>query len=89
MEVGFIVDSIGSRIYFGFRKISSFEHALQLECFNTSEVNPKMAAVEEVNLPLLSKCLDFCQALASQGHVFNLSVPIGPSFSFPWTPGQL
>ena len=41
-----------------------------------------MAAVEEVNLPLLSKCLDFCQALASQGHVFNLSVAIGPSFSF-------
>ena len=41
-----------------------------------------MAAVEEVNSTLASKCMDFCQALASQGHVFNFSLAIGPDFSF-------
>ena len=41
-----------------------------------------MAGVEKVDSPLLSKCLDFCQALASQGHAFNFSVAIGPSFTF-------
>ena len=42
-----------------------------------------MAGEDEVDSPpLLSKCLDFCQALASQGHAFNFSVAIGPSFTF-------
>ena len=40
-----------------------------------------MAGVE-VDSSLLSQCLDFCQALASQGHAFNLSVAIGASFTF-------
>ena len=33
-------------------------------------------------MTLLSKFLEFCQALANQGQVFNISVAIGPSFSF-------
>ena len=41
-----------------------------------------MAAVTEVGATLLSKCLDFCQALSSQGQVFNFSVAIGPDFTF-------
>ena len=41
-----------------------------------------MAAVEEVNSTLVSKCMDFCQALASQGQAFNFSLAIGPTFSF-------
>ena len=41
-----------------------------------------MAAVEEVNSTLVSKCMDFCQALASQGQAFNFSIVIGPNFSF-------
>ena len=40
-----------------------------------------MAGVE-VDSSLLSQCLDFCQALARQGHAFNLSVAIGASFTF-------
>ena len=54
----------------------------------------KMAAVVEANSTLVSKCMDFCQALASQGQVFNFSLSVGPTFSFsldttrskaPWT----
>ena len=41
-----------------------------------------MAGEENVDTPLLSKCLEFCQALASQGQVFNFSVAIGPTFTF-------
>ena len=41
-----------------------------------------MAAVTEVGSTLLFKCLDFCQALSSQGQVFNFSVAIGPDFTF-------
>ena len=41
-----------------------------------------MAAVVEVNSTLASKCMDFCQALASQGQAFNFSIVIGPNFSF-------
>ena len=40
-----------------------------------------MAGVE-VDSSLLSQCLDFCQALARQGHALNLSVAIGASFTF-------
>jgi hypothetical protein len=41
-----------------------------------------MAAVVEVNSTLASKCMDFCQALISQGQVFNFSLSVGPTFSF-------
>ena len=42
-----------------------------------------MAGEDEVDSPpLLSKCLDFCQALARQGHTFNISIAFGTSFSF-------
>ena len=41
-----------------------------------------MAAVAEVGSTLLSKCLDFCQALSSKGQAFNFSVAIGPNFIF-------
>ena len=41
-----------------------------------------MAAVEEVNSTLVSKCMDFCQALASQLQAFNFSLAIGLAFSF-------
>ena len=41
-----------------------------------------MAAVVEVNSTLASKCMDFSQALASQGQVFNFSLSVGPTFSF-------
>ena len=41
-----------------------------------------MTAVDEVNSALVSKCMDFCQALATQGQAFHFSVAIGPSFSF-------
>ena len=41
-----------------------------------------MAAVAEVGSSLLTKCLDFCQALSNQGQVFNFSVAIGPDFIF-------
>ena len=40
-----------------------------------------MAAVAESNTVLLSKCLEFCQALSSQGQTFNFSVAIGKDFS--------
>ena len=41
-----------------------------------------MAAVAEVGSSLLTKCLDFCQALSNQGQVINFSVAIGPDFTF-------
>ena len=41
-----------------------------------------MTAVDEVNSSLASKCMDFCQALASQGRAFSFSIVIGPNFSF-------
>ena len=41
-----------------------------------------MTAVGEVNTDLASKCMEFCQALASQGQAFNFSLAIGSSFSF-------
>ena len=31
---------------------------------------------------LASKCMAFCQALASQGKVFNFSLSVGPDFTF-------
>ena len=44
-----------------------------------------MCAVGEENSPLVSKCMDFCQALASQGEAFNFSLSIGSNFSFSFT----
>ena len=41
-----------------------------------------MAAVTENNAALFSKCLEFCQALSSQGQAFNFSVAIGKDFTF-------
>ena len=37
---------------------------------------------EDSTLSLASKCMDFCQALASQGHFFNFSLSVGSGFSF-------
>ena len=41
-----------------------------------------MAEAAEVGSSLLTKCLDFCQALSNQGQVINFSVAIGPDFTF-------
>ena len=41
-----------------------------------------MTAVGEENTSLVAKCMEFCQALASQGQAFNFSLAIGPDFSF-------
>ena len=41
-----------------------------------------MTAVDEVNSSLASKCMDFCQALASKGQEFHFSLAMGPSFTF-------
>ena len=41
-----------------------------------------MCAVGEDNSSLVSKCMDFCQALANQGEAFNFSLSIGSNFSF-------
>ena len=41
-----------------------------------------MTAVDENDSSLVTKCLDFCQALTSQGTAFNFSISIGSSFSF-------
>ena len=41
-----------------------------------------MSAVGEDNSPLVTKCMDFCLALANQGEAFNFSLSIGSSFSF-------
>ena len=36
----------------------------------------------EVDSSLASKCMEFCQALASQGQSFKFSISIGSNFSF-------
>ena len=41
-----------------------------------------MTAVDEANSSLAIKCLDFCQALTSQGLEINFSLNIGSTFSF-------
>ena len=41
-----------------------------------------MTAVVDVDNSLASKCMVFCQALASQGQAFNFSLTVGPDFSF-------
>ena len=42
-----------------------------------------MAETGEVDLSLAySKCMEFCQALASQGQSFKFSISIGSNFSF-------
>ena len=41
-----------------------------------------MTAVGDVDTSLASKCMDFCQALASQGQAFNFSLIIGSDFTF-------
>ena len=41
-----------------------------------------MATVVENDSSLAMKCLDICQALTSQGKIFNFSLSIGPMFSF-------
>ena len=48
----------------------------------SSEVHTKMTAVGESESSLATKCLDFCQTLASQGKAFNFSLSIGSAFSF-------
>ena len=37
---------------------------------------------------LASKCMAFCQALASQGKVFNFSLSVGPDFTFSLDTGS-
>ena len=51
-------------------------------CFLDSEEHKKMASVVENDSSLAMKCLDICQALTSQGKIFNFSLSIGPMFSF-------
>ena len=41
-----------------------------------------MTAVGETNSPLMTQCLDFCQALALQGKMFKFSVTVGSNFTF-------
>ena len=41
-----------------------------------------MAAVTDVTSSLVSKCMEFCQALASQGQTFRFSLTMGHTFSF-------
>ena len=41
-----------------------------------------MIAVDKFDSTLASRCMDFCQALASQGQAFSFSLAIGPNFSF-------
>ena len=42
-----------------------------------------MAATGEVDLSLAySKCMEFCQALATQGKTFHFSLNMGTTFSF-------
>ena len=48
----------------------------------SSEVHTKMTAVGESESSLATKCLDFCQTLASHGKAFNFSLSIGSAFSF-------
>ena len=41
-----------------------------------------MATAGEADCSLASKCMDFCQALASQGLLFHFSLNMGPNFTF-------
>ena len=41
-----------------------------------------MSTAEVTNTGLAAKCLEFCQALASQRSTFNFSLTLGTSFSF-------
>ena len=41
-----------------------------------------MTAVNETDSTLTSKCLDFCQALASQGKEFKFAITVGSTFTF-------
>ena len=41
-----------------------------------------MATAGEADCSLASKCMDFCQALASQGIPFHFSLNMGPDFTF-------
>ena len=41
-----------------------------------------MAAVGEADSTLVSKCMAFCQALASKGQTISFSLNVGPSFTF-------
>ena len=41
-----------------------------------------MATAGEADCSLASKCMDFCQALASQGLPFHFSLNMGPNFTF-------
>ena len=42
-----------------------------------------MATMGEADCSLaFSKCMDFCQALANQGHSFHFSLKMGPNFTF-------
>ena len=56
--------------------------SLQAPVISYFRSETKMTAVSDVNLPLVSKCMDFCQALASQGQTFHFSLNMGPTFSF-------
>ena len=40
-----------------------------------------MTAVDQTSSPLMTQCLDFCQALALQGRVFKFSVTVGSRFT--------
>ena len=53
--------------------------ALQFSWFRSKS---KMSAVGEEDSHLVSKCMDFCRALANQGEAINFSLTIGSSFSF-------
>ena len=46
-----------------------------------------MTAVGESDPNLATKCLDFCQALSSQGVAFNFSLSVGSNFSFSLNTG--
>ena len=56
--------------------------SLQAPVISYFRSETKMTAMSDVNLPLVSKCMDFCQALASQGQTFHFSLNMGPTFSF-------
>ena len=43
---------------------------------------PKSMFMGEDSSSLASKCMAFCQALASQGQTFHFSLNMGPTFSF-------
>ena len=50
--------------------------------FSQFRSTPKMTAVGESDPNLATKCLDFCQALSSQGVAFNFSLSISSTFFF-------